>query len=292
MSIDAKEFTKGNSLIVGKKIKDKNNEYEIDGVLVYDAYCLSSSKPFLLQCENVNFIENEPIYICGHGDGKNHTISECSMKKIAEYLYDNTNFRKASKIVIMSCHGRYKADEKDKDMPELLHEELLKFGINMDVIAVSENTTIVVDYFGKAIVTDKKYLKFLFSSFQTYLQNRIGCLHLKISSDIQEIDKEMESYFSKYGTDIAIHNYTLLQHGGYNYMDKETKNFYRYGSLAIIFLVLSLVIVILKWKYEAVIITLILCALFTFLTITTTGIGKYAICYFKEWCERKNNKRK
>lgn len=48
MSISGKEFIRGNSVIVGKKIKSNDEEYEIDGVLVYDSFCLSSSVPFFI----------------------------------------------------------------------------------------------------------------------------------------------------------------------------------------------------------------------------------------------------
>lgn len=235
MSINAKEFKKGNSLIVGKKIKDKENEYEIDGVLVYDAYCLSSSNPFLLQCSNLNLAVNEPVYICGHGDGKKQEISGYSMREIAVMLKYNTNISQIKEIVIISCHGQQK-NHLGTDMANLLQKELLGLGINVKVESVAEHTTIVVDYFGRALVADKKYLKFLFSTYQTNLQNRFGCLKLIVNNNSVTINQELADYLSQYGKDIAVHNYALISKGKDNKMDDKI---IKVNACVLLFLLLS-----------------------------------------------------
>lgn len=231
MGIDAKEFKKGNSLIVGKKIKGKENEYEIDGVLVYDAYCLSSSKPFLLQCSNIKFNIDEPIYICGHG--KKLKISGYTMQDIAKMLISNTNVSQMKKIIIISCYGKHK-NRKGHDMASLLKKELSELGVSIEVESVAKYTTIVVDYFNKALVVDKKYFECLFSTHQTNLQHRLGCLELIVNNSSATIRQQLDDYFSQYGKDIAVHNYALISKGKDNKMESSVANYFILILLAII----------------------------------------------------------
>lgn len=270
-------FKKGTVIIVAQKDMAHNESFMIDGVVLYDSYCLSSSRPYLLQ-EKVNSLsEKENIYICGHGDSKKQTINGYSMKQIAEMLTSNYNYTGQQKIYIMACHSKHK-NKNQKDMADLLTAEIeyimstpiaIKDGIMQSLLAYldklestiidskfkekiknliegyenfklpndtiqsyAENTTIVVDYFGKVIVADKKYFKILFSLMQSRVQSKLECR--KLTLDLSKSTSQLENYFNKYGTDIAIHNYALIGKGGNNKMETRTKIFW--GGLSALLL--------------------------------------------------------
>lgn len=217
------EFEKGNSIIVGKRKKSKKqiikDYYLIDGVLVYDAYCLSSSVPHLLQgmTKSISLNDGEPIYLCGHGNGKKQTISEYTMEELAGLLATHCNMTNISKMYIMSCHGKHKNKSGD-DMASLLKAELLKLGIDLDIESVCENTTIVVDYFNKALVADKKYNTVYFTIQQSKYQKRFLCDKYNVHKN--NFRDWFEFSFNEVGKDIAVHNYALLSKGGSNKMER------------------------------------------------------------------------
>jgi len=219
MGIIAEEFQKGNVLIVGKRIKNNDTEYEIDGVLVYDSYCLSSGTPYLLQEQGIKLNPDEPIYICGHGKKKEQTISDYTMKELVEMIYNNTNLSSIhGTLYIMSCYGKYK--KKKKDMSDLLRKEMNSLYKNNNLVfknkvkSVCKETTIVVDYFGKALVSDIKETKFGFSVFnikQGCRLKKYGCESLSVK--IGSVQSDLKNYLNCYGTAIAVDNYKYILKG-------------------------------------------------------------------------------
>lgn len=223
------EFERGNAVIVGKPMSKSNvsgtdisnTDFNVDGVLVYDAYCLSSDTPYLLQATGQHFKEGETIYICGHGDEKTQTISGYTMQKIAKLLYQNYNYIGAETIKIMSCYAKYKKD--DKDMADLLVQGLnavykgnkTEITVTKDKVqAICEFTTIVIDFFGKALVLDKypiggiaKELKSeCFYKKQSNYQKKSECKYLSLN--IGNYQDQLKEYLEKkYIKGVASKNY-------------------------------------------------------------------------------------
>lgn len=317
-------FKKGTVIIVAQKDTAHNESFMIDGVVLYDSYCLSSSRPYLLQEKVNNLSEKENIYICGHGDSKEQTINGYSMKQIAEMLTSNYNYTGQQKIYIMACHSKHK-NKNQKDMADLLTAEIeyimstpiaIKDGIMQSLLAYldklestiidskfkekiknliegyenfklpkdtiqsyAENTTVIVDYFGKAIVADKK-LGLLFGNIQKKQQYVLGCRKLNISLD--NIETQLNSYLEKYGRGIAIHNYTLIGEGGNNKM--ETRNILFW--IVVIILIISTISIVISANHNILLLVDLLGILIIALVIALLFIAELPQCLWYELKEK------
>lgn len=165
---------------------------------------------FLLQSTNIEFNKNQPIYICGHGNEYNQTISNYSMKDIAEMLKNNTNLSGNEKIYIMACYSKYR-NKDGKDMSDLLKEELKKININVE--SVCRHTTVIVDFFGKAYVYDFKTNIFALKQ-ERYLK-KFHCDKLYLSSENTE--KVLKKNLLDYGFLVTKYNYDYICKWGKQY---------------------------------------------------------------------------
>lgn len=237
------KFKRGNAVIVGKRVEEKQerikkilnwpnkilgrkqnviykqNKFVIDGVLVYDSYCLSSGTPYLLQVKG-NLNAGETIYICGHGNEKYQTISGYTMKEIAEMLCQNYKYSGLEEIVIMSCYAASK-NKYGKDMADLLLEELNQIGLNVqnDVKSVCKYTSIVIDFFGNALVMDKYPTK---GKWDIVNENRINNFY----GNQSKIEKELhckELYLDTVNYQQQMDNYKEQEYvkeiAGWNYKE-------------------------------------------------------------------------
>lgn len=126
------KIIKGSVIMVGNKTCQEN-VYDIDGVVLYDSFCLASnsSNVYLLQ-HNTNTKPklSKIVYICGHGKDKKaiekvkHIINGMDIKNIADKLYNNFDLSVVEEIHIMACYSKRK-NESNEDMADELKRELI-----------------------------------------------------------------------------------------------------------------------------------------------------------------------
>lgn len=200
--MSAIEVKKDIVIIVGKKT-DKKNLYKLDGVVLYDAFCLSSNTPYLLQSNSLKRIQlkdDSIIYLCGHGNQYFQTISGIKIKEIAQELQKIKGLVTSSAtIMIMACYGKYMVKEFEK---ELNNETLV-------VKAFSYNTTLVADYNGKCYVEDKLIYDY---NKQSKVQREQKCKALFVNAR-KNYAVRFKDYYDKFGY--------IIEHNNKNSMSKR-----------------------------------------------------------------------
>lgn len=170
---DLIEYTEGQAVIVGFDMSNGDNvkndyvkKQQTDSVVVYDATCLSAGEPQMLAYVNFAKIPDDTvIYLCGHGNRKNMTIDNRSMKEIAS-MFQDAFYTGKQKIIIMSCKAVSR--RKRKDMAFQLKKELEKRQIVAEVEAVAKGTTIVTQESASTYVKDLQYSKGEETAFRVY----------------------------------------------------------------------------------------------------------------------------
>ena len=199
-------YSKGNVLMVGRRIPKNKGAYETDGVILYHSYCLGNH-PYLIQDDQVE-LSKETVYICGHSDKKSQTISGYTMLELAGMLYYKCKYRGEQKIVIITCYGKYKNENKE-DMADLLREGLETFGVKAEVEVFAQNTVVAVEYFGNAYVNDIPYSSYIFAKIQDGMLRKIGKHPLVL--EMESYQREISEYIMSSGIEVARFNHSVIK---------------------------------------------------------------------------------
>ncbi|MDO4295235.1 MAG: hypothetical protein Q4D90_03635 [bacterium] len=199
-------YSKGNVLMVGKRIPKNKGAYEIDGVILYHSYCLGNH-PYLIQDEQVE-LTKDTVYLCGQSDKAEQTISGYTMLEIAGMLYYKCKYRGEQKIVIMTCYGKRKNENKE-DMADLLREGLETFGIKAEVEVFAQNTVVMVEYFGNAYASDISYSSYIFAKIQDKMLQKIGKHPLVL--EMESYQREISEYIMTSGIEVARFNHSVIK---------------------------------------------------------------------------------
>lgn len=199
-------YSKGNVLIVGKRIPKNKGAYETNGVILYHAYCLGTH-PYLIQDDDVSLTEGN-LYICGDSDRKAQTISGYTMLEIAGMLYYKCKYRGEQKIIIMTSYGKRKNDIKE-DMADMLRDGLESFHIKAEVEVFAANTAVLVDYFGNAYASDISYAPYIFAKVQDRMLRKIGTHPLIL--EMESYQKEIMEYILNSGIEVARFNHSVIK---------------------------------------------------------------------------------